>query len=133
LKFVVVRSEAEKQTLMHHLNDDVLEKISDKVRVRTNGLFYANRLYVKEVGLIDNSYIITFSKTTVPDRFNFRFIVTNRHTGESIVKEAPQVMLENTKPKLLIDGDLRNSILRIEINGHLAYEHDFSHLPHILV
>jgi len=133
LRFVVVRSEAEKQTLMYHLRDDVVEKIADKIRVRTNGLFYANRLYVKEVNLVDNGYIITFSRTTVPDRFNFRFIVTNCHTGESIVKEAPQVMLENAKPKLLIDGDLRNSILRIEINEHLAYEHDFSNLSHILV
>ncbi len=133
LKFVVVRSEAEKQTLIHHLRDDVLEKIADTIRVRTNGLFYANRLYVKEVNLVDNGYIITFSKATVPDRFDFRFIVTDRRTGKSIIKEVPQVTLENAKPKLLIDGDLKNSILRIEINGHLAYEHDFSHLLHILV
>ena len=133
LQYVVVRSEAEKQTLLYHLDEEVRYKVEDKIRVRVNGVFYADRLYVEEVEPIDKGYIITFSKTTVPDRFDYRFVVTHRYTGEMIVKEASQVMLENKKPKLLIDGDLKNSILRIEIDGHLAYEYDFGNPSHLLV
>jgi len=133
LRYVVVRSEAEKQTLLHHLDTYARKQIEDKIRVRVNGLFYADRLYVENVELIEKGYIITFSKITVPDKFDFRFVVTHRLTGETIVKEASQVTLEHQKPKLLIAGDLRNSILRIEIDGHLAYEHDFSNPSHLIV
>lgn len=126
LKYIVVRSEAEKQTLLHNLEESVKDEVNNKIRIKTNGLFYANRFYVEKVILNDDAFVITFSQAT-NEKFDFVFIIRNNEIGNSYEKSVRDVSLENriatlkVKPEFLSD----NLSLRIEIDGHLAHEHNF--------
>lgn len=52
LKYICVRSEAERDTLLSLMNKDVQKMYSDKIKVFTkDGIFYKDRLYVNKVSL----------------------------------------------------------------------------------
>lgn len=126
LKYVCVRSEAEKQTLLHHLDLNTKQKLAQKIRIHTNGLFYADRFYIETIRLIDDIFSITFSKAT-SDKFDFVFKITNNDTKQSYKKEAPQVSLESKTVTFKIKAAYvsTNLSLQIKIDGSLAYEHNF--------
>ncbi|HFU77380.1 DarT ssDNA thymidine ADP-ribosyltransferase family protein [Sulfurovum sp.] len=126
LEYVVVRSEAEKQTLLYHLDSDTKQKLEEKIRIRTNGLFYADRLYIENIRLDDNMFRISFSKAT-NDKFDFVFTITNYDTHQSYKKEVEQVSLESKSASFKIKPEFvsKNISLKITIDGSLAYEHNF--------
>jgi len=126
LEYVIVRSEAEKQTLLHYLTVDTKHKLEQKIRVYTNGLFYADRFYIENVELTDDRFIISFSKST-NDKFDFDFKITNYDTNLSYIKEVSQVSLESKTVTFKIKPEFvaENISLQIKIDGHLAYEHHF--------
>jgi hypothetical protein len=126
IEYVVVRSEAEKQTLLHYLSAESREKLEQKIRVYTNGLFYADRFYIENINLIDDMFHISFSKTT-HDKFDFVFKITNNDTNQSYTKEALQVSIESKNVTFKIKPEYvsKNISLKITIDGSLAYAHNF--------
>ncbi len=134
IEYVCVRSEAEKQTLLYHLDEDIKQKLEQKIRIHTNGLFYADRFYVENIRLVDDLFDISFSKAT-SDKFDFVFKVTNNDTGLSYREEIPQVSLESKTVTFKIKNGYisENMSLEIKIDGSLAYEHNFGNdLTYIL-
>ena len=94
IEYVFVRSEAEKQTLLYHLDSNTKQKLEQKIRIHTNGLFYADRFYIENIRLDDDMFHISFSKAT-SDKFDFVFNITNNDTGLNYKEEIPQVSLES--------------------------------------
>ncbi len=126
IKYVFVRSEAEKQTLLYHLDSNTKQKLEQKIRIHTNGLFYADRFYIENIRLDDDMFHISFSKAT-SDRFDFVFNITNNDTGLNYKEEIPQVSLESKTVTFKIKSEYvsKNMSLEIKIDGSLAYEHNF--------
>jgi len=126
IEYVVVRSEAEKETLLQHLSTESREKLEQKIRVHTNGLFYADRFYVENINLIDDIFNISFSKT-IYDKFDFVFKVINNDTNQSYIRESLQVSMESKNVTFKINPEYvsKNISLKITIDGSLAYEHNF--------
>lgn len=127
IEYFFVRSEAEKQTLLYHLDADIKQKLEQKIRIRTNGLFYADRFYIENINLVDDIFHISFSRAT-SDKFDFVFKITNNDTASSYRKEVPQVSLESKTAIFKIKPEYvsKNISLKITIDGSLAYEHNFS-------
>ena len=126
IEYVFVRSEAEKQTLLYHLDTSIKQKLEQKIRIHTNGLFYADRFYIENIHLVDDIFHIFFSKAT-NDKFDFIFKVTNNDTELSYKKEVPQVSLESKTVTFKIKPEYvsKNMSLEIKIDGSLAYEYNF--------
>ena len=126
IEYVFVRSEAEKQTLLYHLDSITKQKLEQKIRIHTNGLFYADRFYVENIRLDDDMFHISFSKAT-NDKFDFVFKVTNNDIDLSYKKEVQQVSLESKTATFSIKPEFvsKNISLEITIDGSLAYEHNF--------
>ena len=126
LNHVVVRSEAEKQTLLHRLNPEVRKKVEEKIRIHVNGLFYADRFYIEQVNLIDDSFEILFSRST-NDKFDFVFEVTNMDNAMCYTVEAPAISMESKRVILKLKPEFvsKNTLLKITIDGNLAYRHRF--------
>ena len=126
MKYVIVRSEAEKQTLLYDLDTQTRKKLEDKIRVYTNGLFYADRFYVENVVLEKDVFRITFSKST-NDKFDFTFKVTNHITDLSYEKYISQVSLESKTVTFKIKPKFVSNTLSLEIriDGNLAYAYRF--------
>ena len=134
LKYVVVRSEAEKQTLLCGLDVMTKEKFKDKIRVKKNGLFYADRFYIENIMHERDIFRIIFSKPTA-DKFDFTFKVTDRHSGLSYIKDIPQISLESKGAIFKIKPEFvsSNLSLQIAIDGHLAYENDFTNIENLIM
>lgn len=126
LSYVCVRSEAEKETLLHELPRDIGEELGDKLLVRTNGLFEPRRLYVERVELLGGSIHITFSMPTT-ETYNFKTIVTNMDTGMKRERETGEIILDNTQVTIRLEDEYvgHKIAFRLEIDGHLAYVNIF--------
>lgn len=126
IEYVCVRSEAEKQTLLYHLDEDIKQKLEQKIRIHTNGLFYADRFYVENIRLVDDLFDISFS-TATSDKFDFLFNITNNDTGLSYREEVPEVSLESKTVTFKIKNGYvsENMSLEIKIDGSLAYTYNF--------
>ena len=126
LQNIIVRSEAEKETLLYHLDEVSRQKYAAKIRVWTTGLFYADRFYIENISLIDDIFSMSFSKTT-HEKFDFVFTVTNHDTNQSYTIESLQVSMESKNVTFKIKPEYvsNNISLKITIDGSLAYEHRF--------
>lgn len=126
LSKIYVRSEAEKTTLLYGLSSEKRNLLKDKVRVGTIGLFYADRLYVEEVYLDNDSIKLIFSKSTI-DKYEFTFIVKNLDTGEKWKHDTGEISLENRKVSIKIKPSFINASLKFKlyINENLAYKNKF--------
>lgn len=126
LKYIIVRSEAELQTLLYSLNTISKEKLKDKIRIHTNGLFYADRFYVENVVLEKDVFRIAFSKST-NEKFDFTFKITNHDAGLFYDKDISQVSLESKTATFKIKPEFISSTLSFEIriDGNLAYAYRF--------
>lgn len=126
LSYVIVRSEAEKETLLNGLNGLTKQSLDNKIRIYTNGIFYANRFYVERVLFQDNIFSIEFSRTT-QDKFNFDFEISDMNSGFGYAVNAPNISLESEKVTLKIKPEYHsaNLSLKILIDGNLAYKNNF--------
>ena len=126
LSYICVRSEAEKETLLHSLPSEIGKSLEDKLRVLTNGLFEPRRLYVESVKFINERIEIIFSMAT-KDKYIFKSTVVNLDTGVKRERETGQVSLESKQVSIQLDsqyiGD--NIEFHLEIDGHLAYANVF--------
>jgi len=80
LLYLCVRSQAEKETLVHFLSPERREYLSDKILIRSNGLFEPYRFYVERVSLVNQQIKIVFSMPT-RDKYLFKTTVINHDTG----------------------------------------------------
>jgi len=126
IEYVMVRSEAEKQTLLYHLNQTSKQKLKQKIRIYKNGIFYADRFYIENIELVDNRFSISFSRIT-DDKFDFVFYITNNDIGLNYTSKIPQISIENRTIIFQIKPEYvsKNISLKITIDGNLAYEHNF--------
>ncbi len=63
LRLIAVRSEAEKETLLYQLSEDMQEKYQNKIYVQPQtGIFINDWLYIEKVSLIDNKIHINWHK-----------------------------------------------------------------------
>jgi len=127
LAYVCVRSQAEKETLLHGLPIEIVEKLNDKLLVRTNGLFEPRRLYVESVKLDNGQIKVLFSMATV-DKYVFKTTVINLDTGARRERETGQVSLESKEVTIQLESEYRGDRLEfhLEIDGHLAYANIFT-------
>lgn len=83
LKFICVRSEAERETLLSLMNDDTRIRYGAKIKVFTkDGIFYKDRLYVNKVSLNGQLLIIELANAK-NNQFDFEATYTVIDSGES--------------------------------------------------
>jgi len=127
LLYLCVRSQAEKETLVHFLSPERREYLSDKILIRSNGLFEPYRFYVERVSLVNQQIKIVFSMPT-RDKYLFKTTVINHDTGAKRERDTGCISLESKDVSIRLDPQyIGNNIeFRLEIDGHLAYAHIFT-------
>lgn len=126
LSYVCVRSEAEKETLIHSLPSEVNTYLKDKLLVRTNGLFEPRRLYVESVKFSDRRIEIVFSKST-EDRYTMNTTIINHDSGATRERSTGEILIENKQVSIQLDSQYIGSKIefRLAIDGNLAYANIF--------
>ncbi len=123
LKFVCVRSEAEKETLLYLIDPEARRKISGKLKVFTKpGIFYSNRLFVDKVFMEHDSIVITFANAGI-HKFSLRGIAKSIADNE---------MIDKTKENWKIPGKINFMLpefstdvgveFTLFIDDHLVYK-----------
>ena len=126
LAYICVRSEAEKETLLHCLPLEINEKLKDKLLVRTNGLFEPRRLYIESVKFLGEYIVIIFSMTTA-DKYVMKATAINRDTGAIWEHDTGDISLESKQVSIRLEPQYIGLSIefRLEIDGHLAYANVF--------
>ena len=122
LKFIYVRSQAERETLLYILSEEIKNALQHKVLIGTNGLFEPDRFYVENVIFMDGRIIINFSKSTT-DKYRIQVKVTNNDTKKIWEHDADNISLEDKRLTIKLNeqfiGTHMELILKIDEN--LAY------------
>ena len=122
LKFICVRSEAEKETLLYGLDDETKEKISGRIKIFTkDGIFFNNRLFVNSVKLVDKEVNMNFSNANKYE-FEMRVVAKDYASGKEYDKEKTWKFPSMVHWKLEDDIGSDGFYIRIELNGDIAYE-----------
>jgi len=122
LKFICVRSEAEKETLLYGLNTAVQEKLSGKIKVFTkDGIFFNDRLFVNSVTLVDNEVNINFSNANKYE-FDMRIVAKDYASGREYDKQKTWKFSSSVNWKVSDEIGSDGFYIRIELNENIAYE-----------
>ena len=123
LKFICVRSEAEKETLLYLINEKSRKKISGKVKVFTKlGLFNNDRLFINKVTLEDEQIAITFANTG-HHSFTLRGVAKSLTNSETIDETKTDWVLEKEIYFKIPNMSLENGIeFTLWIDNHLVYQ-----------
>ena len=86
LKLIAVRSEAEKETLLYLMDNNVRTFYKDKIYVQPKtGIFINNWLYVREVNIIDNIITILWHNCSnygqCENKYNIKIVLENIETN----------------------------------------------------
>lgn len=83
LKFIVCRSAAERQTLLHLLPPGIRLQWAPHIRIAEQGLFERRWTFVEEAVVTDDRVVFKFNpSTTTPGPFDVRFIYQETTTGD---------------------------------------------------
>lgn len=103
LKWICVRSSADKETLLYLVDINTKEKIKDKIKVFTSdGLFHNHRLYIDEVKLKKQHIVINFINTNNQE-FTLSVIIKSLSTNQ-ILKKSKILKLTISKINIRLDG-----------------------------
>lgn len=124
LRYVYVRSEAERETLLYGLDDEIKKNIRDRIIVFSkDGLFFAKELFINSVKLQNSNIVVNLS--LIP--FNQYKIVLYGEDLES--KKAFKTNIEGNITQSTFAWHLRDHTfgnhlfyMKIEIDGHLVYQ-----------
>ncbi len=123
LRFICVRSEAEKETLLSMLSDETKDKISGKIKVFTkDGIFFNNRFFVNNVSLVDGQVMVSFSNAD-KDIFTIKGAAKSLETGEETERTKENWKLPSSIRFPLYDLSASKGIeFSLYIDGHLVYK-----------
>lgn len=124
LKFICVRSEAEKETLLYGLNDSIIEQLKGKIKVfNKDGIFENDRFFVESVKLIDNEIKIIFANA---GKYEFKLDIEAKNliTGKESKASKEYIIPKSINLKKPTNGSLKKLYLRIDIDGNLVYENN---------
>ena len=122
LKFICVRSEAEKETLLHGLDDNIKEKISGKIKIFTkDGIFFNDRLFVNSVRLSDNEVSMSFSNAD-RNEFEMRVIAKDYTSGKDYDEQKTWKVPSSVTWKVPDEIGSDGFYICIELNGNIVYE-----------
>lgn len=134
LKWICVRSTADKETLLYLVSKETREKIKDKIKVFTQGgLFHNHRLYLKEVTLGSNRININFTN------FNNKSFSIEAFAKSIADDKEKSGSVENYQIKQNLYWDLEdlNSSEGVyfifRVDGHAIYENILFHSDEVLV
>ena len=124
LKYVYVRSQAEKETLLYGLNDNTIERLKNKVIVFSrDGLFWAKELFVNSVTLKRNNIEVELSIAPL-EIFEIVLYGKDLETEKSF-----ETLIEGNISQHVFSWHLRNYNIakkgfyfKIEIDGNIVYQ-----------
>lgn len=124
---IMVRSFAEKQTLINSLPLQMRDEYEPKIYIDSRKNFFNGmRLYINEVELSDSSVLIKFNcgEYDLSDEVCIKYVITNKVLNKIFKYEH----IINVKPsyKVHMMNSIKNYDIEILINGHLAYKHSYS-------
>lgn len=132
LKLIAVRSEAEKETFLHLMNNDTRNYYKDKIYVQPKtGIFTNNWLYVKEVNIIDNIINILWHSCSndqqCDNKYHIKIILDDIHTSKKKGLKKENWYPSSHTMKINIPEDFIESFfyLSIFIDNKLAYKRIF--------
>ncbi len=124
LRYICVRSEAEREMLLYRLEPYIKKRISKIIKVFTkDGIFYNNRLLVNSVTIGENANEIIM-RFSYADRFEFdmRVIGEDRRTGRKYDKSKLWKVTHTVRFELQEPIGQEGFYIRIEMNGDMVYE-----------
>jgi len=124
LKYVYVRSQAEKETLLYGLNEHTIEHLKNKIIVFSkDGLFWAKGLFVNSVTLKSNNIEIELS---LPPLDNFEIVLYGKDLE---TEKSFETLIEGTIPQHTFSWYLgsytvgvKGFYFKIEIDGNVIYQ-----------
>ncbi len=124
LKYVYVRSQAEKETLLYGLDDTTVKRLKNKIIVFSkDGLFWAKELFVNSVTLKRNNIEIELSLAPFED---FKIVLYGKDLE---TEKSFETLIEGNISQHLFSWHLRNYNIgekgfyfKIEIDGNIVYQ-----------
>lgn len=123
LKYICVRSEAERETLLTLLDENAQQLYREKIKVFTkDGIFYKDRLHINKVSL--NGQILTFEFSNAKNnQFNLEAIYTIIDSGESRLithpkMDIPSKLIANIPEQIGQQG----ITFVLKLDGNLVYQ-----------
>ena len=137
LRFIVCRSEAERETLSHLLTLESYNRWQNKIKLENSksNLFLKRWLYVESAELSDSSITLHFNlsaDTEYNGPFNAIVSITDMRSGKKFVWRSEQF---TAKPKLTLDGfpPLDEYSVEFMLDDQIAYagryQNDWEDLP----
>jgi len=120
LKFIVCRSAAERQTLLHLLPADLCRRWAARIRLGEQGLFERKWTYVEEVVTVDDKVIFRFNPNTqTPGPFQVSFSYREADKGPERRWEDKQAALNN-RLRIRVPGAVRGTVT-LHMDDALAF------------
>jgi len=124
LKYVCVRSEADKETLLYNLTPEKRTLLNNKIRVTNNGLYFQNRLLLNKVYIqVEDNYVIfEFLNAN-----NSTFDITLTIVGDGNIlynKSYPNFMITQKVSAELPDDFKYPVYIKLEFDDNLIYKNE---------
>jgi hypothetical protein len=124
LKYICVRSQAEKDTLLYGLNEEIKNIVENKIVIYNHdGLFYRRYLYLNQVKMLkDNEITFEFHQTNQND-YKVQIIVIDNFNNQEIfnkigVIKIPKQLSVNLPSKNYLQG----LYVKVFIDDNIIYE-----------
>ncbi|WP_088007683.1 DarT ssDNA thymidine ADP-ribosyltransferase family protein [Indiicoccus explosivorum] len=123
LKFIVVRSSAEKETFLNTLDRDTRKKYKDIVMIDSrNNFYYGNWTFVEEVHLSKNEIVLSINKGEGRDKFKTSLRVLEKSSGQIYRVDEDRYMPEHAITYNLNQlNDSSSYEVKLYLDDHLAY------------
>jgi len=124
LKYIYVRSQAEKETLLYSLDEEVAKQLNNKIIIFSkDGLFWAKEFFINSVTLKENKIIVDLS--SIPyDRFKIVLYGRDLETDKTF-----QTIIDTNISNYSFSWQLANHSIdvkgfyfKIEVDGHIVYQ-----------
>jgi hypothetical protein len=120
LKWIVCRSGAEKQTLLHLLGDDAGEwNELIRLEARSERLFERRWTYVEDVRLLDDLVQVELRNACVCSNYEIR---VSNDLGDRLVSRPDDFSAQNGRALIRMSGSPARTWVRVEIENCLAFE-----------
>lgn len=128
LKYICCRSEAEKDTLLHHLPFEIWLDWHSKIIVSRTRLFEAKWTYLEKAQLLKDKALLYFSPDSrTPGPFFAKSEIVNKDTGEIYVNEKTDFYTNAASAfEVNIPSGVNSYIIKLYLDDNLCYQNSFS-------